>query len=355
MSNEVKVGILAVIAIGISVWGFNYVMGKNLLTSSKIIKVEYASVSGLERSASVYSSGVRIGLVRDIYFDEVDPKKVMVELDLEGGFKLPKDAVAAIKSGGLMSGNIIDLEFARYCDGANCAVSGDVIAGRTVGMIEGMLGAKPESYIEDAKEAAASLMDTLNAQVKDENNDAVLAKTLRDLSATTENLRGITHKVNGLLSGDEMKNMMASLESLTGNLENNNAKINQIMDNAAQLTANLNKVDLEGAVNQAKGTLGKVDGAVVSADEMIGDLKNTLSTVDTSLKEVNGILGKIKSGEGSIGKLLNDDKLVKDLEETLLSVDELATELKEKPYNIIPFKRRKKVLKNREKDKEEGL
>jgi len=41
MSKELKTGIIAVIIIGISIWGFNFLKGQNLLDSgSRTYKVE---------------------------------------------------------------------------------------------------------------------------------------------------------------------------------------------------------------------------------------------------------------------------------------------------------------------------
>ena len=54
------------------------------------------------------------------------------------------------------------------------------------------------------------------------------------------------------------------MEALTNNLEQSNGKITQILDNAATLTGNLSKMDLNKTLNKVDGTLSKVDGTLSS-------------------------------------------------------------------------------------------
>ena len=109
MSNEIKIGILAVIAIGLSVWGFNFIKGKNLFSNSTIYKVEYEDVTGLTKSAPVFLRGYRVGIVSDLYLNPDNPNTVIAVLDVDDDLNIPKDTKAALASGGLMSGQVVVL------------------------------------------------------------------------------------------------------------------------------------------------------------------------------------------------------------------------------------------------------
>ena len=50
MSNEVKIGLLAIVAIALSFWGYKFILGKNMLVKSNIFKVYYENVDGLKDS-----------------------------------------------------------------------------------------------------------------------------------------------------------------------------------------------------------------------------------------------------------------------------------------------------------------
>ncbi len=356
MSNEIKVGILAVVAIGLSVWGFNYLVGKNLFHSSKTYKVEYSDVTGLAKSAPVFFRGYRVGLVRDLYLNPDNPKTVVAELDVDNDLLVPKGSRAALASGGLMSGQVIILEFESFCSGGDCAQDGDFLTGRKVGMVESMLGVDPSTYVDQVREDFPGMLDTMNARIADPRNEAILAKTMRDVQQTTENLRMLTGKLDQLLgaSTGKFNNILNDMESLTGNLEQSNGKITEILDNTAQLTGKLSNTDINGTVKKVDGTLSKVDGTLGEAESALIQIKSSLATADQALKDVNELVTKINNGEGTIGYLLADDQLAKDVESTLQKVGELSQNLDEKPYLYVPFKSRRKFFKYKKKDEKDG-
>ncbi len=355
-SNEVKIGILTVVAIGLTVWGFNFIKGKNLFSSSTIYKVKYSDVSGLSNSAPVLINGLKVGIVSDMYPDADDAKKIIVELDVQNEFDIPKTTTAAITSGGLMSGNVVVLEREGFCKGADCAQSGAFIKGRRVGMVESFIGVDPSEYAGQMKGDVNDLLDSLNMRVADESNDAIAAKTLRDVQKTTENLRQLTGKLDLLLgnSAGKFNSIMNDMQSMTSNLQKSNSKISEILNNSAALTNNLKQIDMNATVGKVNGTLGVVDNTLVEAESALAQIKSSLATADKALNDVNSLVTKLNNGEGTLGYLLTDDKLAKDLEVTLNKVSELSQNLDEKPYNYIPFKKRKKVLKYRKMDEAEG-
>lgn len=356
MSNEIKIGILAVIAIGLSVWGFNFIKGKNLFSSSTVYKVEYKDVTGLTKSAPVFLRGYRVGIVSDLYLNPDKPSTVIAELYVDDDLNIPKDTKAALVSGGLMDGQIVVLEFEGFCDGPDCAQPGDMLQGRKIGMVESLLGVDPSIYVNQVRSDLPGMLDTMNQRIANPNNDAVLAKTMRDVQETTENLKLLTGKLDRMIgaSAGKFDNILEDMSSMTGNLEKSNGQITEILNNTADLTDKLSKVDVNRTLNKVDGTLSKVDGTLTEADAAMTQIKSSLETADKALKDVNAIVAKINNGEGTIGYLLTDDQLAKDVEETLKSVSDLSTNLMEKPYEIIPFKSRRKFYKNKKKDERDG-
>lgn len=352
MSNEVKIGILAVVAIGLSVWGFNFIKGKNLFSSSKIYKVEYKDITGLTKSAPVFLRGYQVGIVSNLYLNPENPSTVIAEIDIDDDLMIPKDTKAALASGGLMSGQIVVLEFESFCEGANCAQEGDFLKGRKVGMVESLLGVDPSTYVDQIKDDFPGMLDSINGRMADPSNDAIMATTMRDLQQTMANLNMLTRKLDVLLgaSAGKFDNILTDMEALTNNLEQSNGKITQILDNAATLTGNLSKMDLNKTLSKVDGTLTKVDGTLTSADGALQQVTGTLSTADKALQDVNKLVTQLNNGEGTIGYLLTDDKLAKDVEKTLSELNKLVKNIDEKPYEYFPFKSKKKVEKYRRQD-----
>ena len=98
VSNETKVALLAIVAVALGIWGFKFLKGINVLTASKTLYVRYANVQELNTSAPVFISGLRVGMVKDIYVDKTDDRTIIVALNIERGFDIPKDARATITS-----------------------------------------------------------------------------------------------------------------------------------------------------------------------------------------------------------------------------------------------------------------
>lgn len=352
ISNEIKIGILAVVAIGVTIWGVNFILGQNLFSSSKTYKVEYKDVTGLSKSAPVLLRGYRVGVVKDLYLNPENPATVIAELNVDGDIQVPRNTRAVLASGGLMGGNVVVLEFNSFCNGNDCAKEGDYLAPKKMGLVESMLGVDLTEYANGIKKDFPSMLDSLNSSIANPNNDAIIAKTLRDLQQTTENLRELTGKIDQLVgvSTHKFDRILTDVESVTNNLKQSNSQITGVLNNASTLTQNLAQVNINKPLHQLEETLTQINGTLSQADGAIGNVSNTLVSADAALKNVDGLVTKLNEGEGTIGRLITSDEMARDLEKTLKEVGELAKNLNEKPYDFIPFKSRRKVLKYRKLD-----
>ena len=86
-------------------------------------------------------------------------------------------------------------------------------------------------------------------------------------------------------------------------------KMNRIGDNVITLTDNMNKLDLQG----------------------------TLSKVDTTLNYVQLMTEKLNRNDNTLGLLLNDSSLYKNLSNTAGSANNLLIDLKENPKRYVHF------------------
>lgn len=101
----------------------------------------------------------------------------------------------------------------------------------------------------------------------------------------------------GILVGKEHSNMdevMTSAQRLIG-------KMDYAMDNVNEVVTN---PEFKSAV---KGTF-------VGADKVAQNLVETSADLKDAAKSAKIVLGRLRDGEGSIGKLLKEDKVAKDLE-----------------------------------------
>ncbi len=67
------------------------------------------------------------------------------------------------------------------------------------------------------------------------------------------------------------------------------------------------------------------------------DLAATVKKLQYTLDGVNQILDSIENGQGTLGKLVNDEALYKNLEGSSKELEELLREMKEHPKRFVHF------------------
>ncbi len=66
ISKEVKTGILVVVTIGIFVYGFNFLKGKDIFSSREIYYAIYPNISGIGEGNPVQVNGFKVGRIKKV-------------------------------------------------------------------------------------------------------------------------------------------------------------------------------------------------------------------------------------------------------------------------------------------------
>ncbi len=299
ITRELKTGVVSIAIIAITIWGYNFMKGKNLFNAPpRTYFAEYDNVQGLNTASAVTINGLNVGKVVNIAFDE-DPNKkgkLVVEFGVDNSFQFSKNSIAKIYSSSLMGGK--SLAIVPSYEGEN-AVSGDFLKG----MIESdmfssvseklnPLQAKLENVIVNADSLMLGLNQTLNTDTRKN-----LRQIVANLNTTVTNFRKSSASLDALLVENKDK-LDASLANVT-----------VVTDNFAKLSDSLVKVDL---------------------GQTIKKLQSTLSSFDAIIKGIN-------DGEGSVGKLMKDDGLYTNLENASKEMEELLREMKLHPKRFVHF------------------
>jgi phospholipid/cholesterol/gamma-HCH transport system substrate-binding protein len=121
----------------------------------------------------------------------------------------------------------------------------------------------------------------------------------------------ITTEFKGLVVEEriKLKKIMENVESISGNLKNNNEAITSLLKN----------------LNSISDTL------------LRANIAHTITSANLALAETAEVMKKINTGQGSLGLLVNDDKLYKNLESASKDLDRLLIDLKEHPKRYVHF------------------
>src|SRR3954470_2730044 len=99
ISNEFKIGVLAVVAVIGLILGFNFLKGSSLFQHTKKIYARFDNVEGVEMSNQVMVNGLAIGSVTAITEADKDlAGGIILTITLKKDVHIPKNSVGFINS-----------------------------------------------------------------------------------------------------------------------------------------------------------------------------------------------------------------------------------------------------------------
>lgn len=296
ISNETKVGILAVISIFLLIWGYNFLVGRNILNDEIVITAEFnirqTGAVTLDPSDPVKINGLRVGSVTEVDFKPDDQQIIQITMNLDGDLKLPKTTLAYASSSFLGEAEIA-LDWEGTCSGPDCLASGDMIVGSTRDAIS-------EAFSDLRKEADRIVAGADSVLVNIFGEDRGKS-SVQDLQGIIRNLRNLTSNLNNLMlsASANLSSTVANLNAISSGLRSSNDDIAATLANVRKITEDLEKANLSNSVEKANALLA-------SSDAAIRDLQKTLGKVDATLGEVNTFASSLNEGEGIVPMLLQD-------------------------------------------------
>lgn len=306
ISNEVKVGFIVTAAIAGLVWGINFLKGVDIFSRTTKVYAIYDDVGGLVKSNVVILKGFRIGQVQDLHFLPDKTGRMIATLLISRKVFVSKNSTAQIISNDFFGGKAVNIDLGKDPEPVS---DGDTLKSEIISGLSEQIGPiknKAESLIQSLDSVANSLHLLL-----DEKTRANVSKSFESLAKILATFETSATHLDHTLSSDQSKlNMMiANAESITDNLKKNNEKISNILNNFSQISDSLAKANLA----------------------------NTLMNANKVMSEAATIMQKINKGEGTMGMLINNDSLYKNLSTTASDLDKLMIDLKANPKRYVHF------------------
>ena len=278
--NLTALGLLVLIAGGVALWGFFFLLGDPILARGTEAVVLMENGAGLNRGDRVQLNGVQVGTVRRVNLEP--PRGVTVDIRVNTQARLPADTRAVARA------DVFGATTIELLPGSALVAleSGDTIQ-----------GVSAQALPELATELGAQTRTLLAAA------DSLLSpQAVLDLKATASVMPDIARQLQGAFA--ELSLATASLRRTAEEMERAGT----------------------GAATGA--ALAEVQGSARAA-------RSALEVMEVSLGSFASVMSKIDGGEGTLGRLVNDTSLYGELEATLRQVRQLTADVQANPKKYL--------------------
>lgn len=263
--------------------------------------VQYDNVEGLATSAPVTINGLTVGRITEIKLLPATGK-LQVEIQVKSDFPISKSSTIDIYEPGLIGGK--QIQIVPNLQDPVMAETGDFFNGRNVPGLTSLVGEKLTPLQEKIEKVAVEtelLLKNLNA-VLDDKSKANLRESFVKLNALMDEFAKAGQNVNQIIDKNQ------------ANIDGSLANLNKTTANFSKISDTLAKAKIGQAIRNFEKSLKGVDKIVTNFDKISTDLQQ---------------------GKGTMGKLLTDDQLYKNLNTTSTELELLLQDLRLHPTRYI--------------------
>jgi len=287
--REFQIGILVIVTITILFFGVNYLKGINIFNPTNYFYAKFDRIDGLVATNAVTSRGYKIGLVKSIDYNYNNPEDgVVVVLQVDDQLKIPAGSKVVLKKE-LLGGASLELELKNNEHGLFLA-KGDTIPSL---IDDGIMAAVTEEIMPRVQNIIPQL-DSLIYSLRLITEDKSIQHSLGSIQRMTANLESASFSINSMVKKD-VPDILRNVNTLTSDF--------------SQVSRNFSQIDFN----------------------------KTMQSLDHTLNNLQMLSDKMNTGDGTIGLLLNDATLYKNLSNATRSADELLLDLKANPKRYVQF------------------
>ena len=206
-----------------------------------------------------------------------------------------------------------------------------------------LLGGKAISFEYGDSKQFAQDKDTLRADIQ-----GSLAESLQPRQMKAERLISKLDSslaaVNKILNPDFQKNVDRSFNSIANSLQTLEGTTKKIDALVGSQSSHINNImsNAEVASDNLKTSSSHITGITTNFEKVSSDLAHsnidqTLASANKALADLQATIAKINNGNGSLGLLINDDKMYKNLNDASANLNNLFIDIKAHPKRYVSF------------------
>lgn len=334
-ANYVIVGIFTLVAI-LAAFGFVYwtaAIGDRGETVMMRVRIP-GSASGLGRGSFVLFNGVKVGDVRRVYIDVENPSVAIADTEIDRLTPITRSTQADIGLAGLTGQANIELKGANRnepklldeAEGAGTVAEITANPSAVTNLLQTAqdIFTRAESVVSQLEGFATDVRGPLTQTVQNAqkfsdalaNNANSIDKFLTSVGALSEELQGVSGKLDGTLKAaegllnsidqDRVKQIVSNVDDFTRNLSRSGEKFDDVIDGVDKAVASINEF-----ATRTQGTLAKVDGVLDGIDpddvrEALANIRTASENANKAAADVAQVTEKFSNRADDIDKTISD-------------------------------------------------
>lgn len=333
--TEVKVGLLVVVATGlflalsVSIGNF-----QQFFTSTVEIRITLPSSGGLEKNAPITYSGVRVGAIRNIYFD-MDRDSAVIVASINYNSPVCLDSEAIVTSTGLLAPLYIELR-----GGSKDQLLTHLLDAGEIDPDEIYIAATPYATIGEFFALAGDVKSAL-AKVETvlDNLNEPLIQISGLIANVSQDVGAIFIKLDGIVT-DIHPHAVGLMEDARGMIASASNEVIPALRNVREGSEDVPLL-LADAREKANSILGRADGMIASASpEVVGMIQDLRGTVDALTERFYGMEMQLSGILASVDEVLDGNKqdirlIVSHIQRAASQLDDLSQQLARDPWRAV--------------------
>ena len=310
LKKEILIGIIGIVGTSILVIGSYFLKGQELWKSRFVYYSKFNNTEGLTTGRPVNLNGLQVGIITNVKFDSKNFNNIVVEFELTNpNIKKLKKGSKVLLNSDLLSGAYLDIAWGDSTDYHN---SRDTIPSMVSLALEDQINERLiplEKKTNELISTADSAIKTIEA-IFSRNTDN-LDESFDGIKNSIKNLERVSLEISSLIRTEKqnISQIISNVNLITDNLKENNNKINQILENAADISDTLIASDINATIENAK----------------------------ESLQQFNLILYDIQNGDGTLTHLIKDSTIYLSVNKMIDEASRLIENIKTEPKRYVQF------------------
>lgn len=298
MSSAAKIGAFMLVILAILAYFVLKIEDVNFFRAkTKKVTAIFDSVAGLEKQSAVRVAGVRVGKVEQVRLRA--DGKAEVTLDIDKDVQLHQNASAKVANLGLLGEKYVEID--PGTPNTPLVTQSSVT----------LRGSQPPT-IDDVTDQISAIATDVKAVTESLRSVMAGPQGQQRLDDIAENVRAITAETRALIAA-------------------NRANVDVTLANAREISAQL-RVEIPRLADSIDRVANSIGGTATEnrkdVRSIVENLRGLSGELRTTTDNFNSITGQVKSGEGSVGKLLYSNEAHDRLTSALTSVESGVNELR---------------------------